>query len=192
MRFLVKRIIIVLFMVPAFPAALLCCFGRFALAFSLFAETFAFFPGIFGEYARTAFYCMTLRECSLEARVGFGSLCAHRETTLKAGVCIGGYVVLGKVTIGERSLLASHVQVLSGMQQHSRDADGRLLGPGEYTEVSIGSDCWIGAGAIIMADLGDRVNIGAGSVVASPVASGYTASGNPARSIRLSVPASAS
>jgi acetyltransferase-like isoleucine patch superfamily enzyme len=51
-------------------------------------------------------------------------------------------------------------------------------------QVTIGSDSWIGAAATVMADVGSRTTIGAGSVVTRPVAEDCVAAGNPARVIR--------
>jgi maltose O-acetyltransferase len=49
--------------------------------------------------------------------------------------------------------------------------------------VRIGSDVWIGGGAIILpgVTVGDGAVIGAGSVVTRDVGAGQTVSGNPAR-----------
>ena len=54
-----------------------------------------------------------------------------------------------------------------------------------FRDVSIGKDSWIGAAAIVMTDVGDRVTIGAGSVVTKPVPDGVVAAGNPARVLHL-------
>lgn len=52
--------------------------------------------------------------------------------------------------------------------------------------VTIGSCCWIGAGAIILpgVTVGDNTVIGAGSVVTKDIPSGVVAVGNPCRVIR--------
>jgi len=50
--------------------------------------------------------------------------------------------------------------------------------------VAIGADCWIGAAAVIMADIGEGTTIGAGSVVTKPIPAGVVAVGSPARVIR--------
>ncbi|MGH9708570.1 MAG: hypothetical protein ACRD5R_17610, partial [Candidatus Acidiferrales bacterium] len=53
--------------------------------------------------------------------------------------------------------------------------------PDALVEVLIGANCWIGAGAIVMADIGEGPTIGAGAVVANPIPAGSVAVGNPAR-----------
>lgn len=56
----------------------------------------------------------------------------------------------------------------------------------ETRPVTIGADCWIGMGVIILpgVTLGDRVVVGAGSVVTGDLPSNTVAVGNPARVIR--------
>jgi acetyltransferase-like isoleucine patch superfamily enzyme len=60
-----------------------------------------------------------------------------------------------------------------------------------FTRVSIGRDCWSGEGAIIMADLGERCIVGAGSVVHRPMPENRLISGNSARIIKEIPPAPA-
>jgi acetyltransferase-like isoleucine patch superfamily enzyme len=91
--------------------------------------------------------------------------------------------VIGRSSIGARSQIASHVLMPSGRRQHVRNADGTLSDT--ITERTfVGDDCWIGDGAIVMADLGERVTVGAGSVVTKPVPAGSVVVGNPARPIQ--------
>jgi acetyltransferase-like isoleucine patch superfamily enzyme len=99
------------------------------------------------------------------------------------GVYIGPSCILGRARIGERTQIAAKVQILSGARQHARDEHGNTLGSetGEFRDVSIGRDSWIGAAAIVMTDVGERVTIGAGSVVTKPIPDGVVAVGNPAR-----------
>jgi acetyltransferase-like isoleucine patch superfamily enzyme len=136
-----------------------------------------------GDYLRIAYYCLTLEACHRESRIQFGSYFAHRNSRVAKGVYIGTYCILGCVQIGARTEIASAVQVLSGRRQHPRDEQGRLMGSehGVFTTVHIGSDCWIGAQAIVMADIGQGSTVGAGSVVTSEIPPGIVAVGNPAR-----------
>lgn len=168
------------------PWAILSAFGRISILFTIFAHAGSQIPGILGDYARSAFYWMTLRDFSIDARISFGTFFAHRDASVGTRVYVGSYCVLGKTRIGENSQIASHVQILSGKNQHSRDEAGRIRGAdeGEFSEVSVGSNCWIGAGAIIMADVGDGSTIGAGAVVTNAIPAGSVAVGNPARVIR--------
>lgn len=180
---MIKRLAQSIALVLAAPAALLCGFGRIRSMFTIFAHVYAQVPGIVGDYLRIAFYRWTLERCSADSRISYGSFFAHPEARVAEGVYIGSYCVLGRVHIGARTQIASAVQVLSGKHQHARDAEGRISGSDResFTTVAIGADCWIGAAAIVMADIGDQVTIGAGSIVTKPIPSNSVAVGNPAR-----------
>jgi acetyltransferase-like isoleucine patch superfamily enzyme len=140
-------------------------------------------PGLPGDYLRTGFYYLTLRQFSLASRISFGSFFAHRDAIVHEGVYIGCHCILGKVEIGSRTHIASGVQILSGARQHARTADGRmsLEAPVAFSRIRIGDDCWIGAAAIVMADVGNRATIGAGAVVTRNIPDDVTAVGSPAR-----------
>jgi len=168
-----------------FPAAALSGFGRIKSVYIFFAHAYALIPGTPGYYLRAAYYVMTLRSCSTDCEIGFGSYFSQPEATVARGAAVGAYCVIGRANLGERCRLASLVQVLSGRRQHVRDAAGRLL-PGELAEISIGADCWIGASAIVMADVGARATIAAGTVVITPVPPDMIAAGNPGRLIQTS------
>jgi acetyltransferase-like isoleucine patch superfamily enzyme len=141
-----------------------------------------------GDYLRICFYYLTLQSCSLTSRVSFGSILSNPGSRIAGGVYIGSYCILGLVSVGERTQIASAVQVLSGARQHARDDAGRITGAeqGEFVRVSIGADCWIGAAAIVMADVGAKSTVGAGSVVTRPIPEGTVAVGSPARVVRTS------
>jgi virginiamycin A acetyltransferase len=185
MRRAVKSIIQGVTLLIAAPFAALAGFGRFARMFEVFGQLISQVPGLPGDYLRVSYYFLTLRRSSLHSRVSFGSFFAQSPTTVGKGVYIGCYCVLGVCEIGDRTQIASHVQVLSGRHQHTRLPDGRISGADEKTfqPVSIGADCWIGASAIIMADIGSGSTIGAGAVVTRPVPASSVAVGNPARLI---------
>jgi acetyltransferase-like isoleucine patch superfamily enzyme len=89
--------------------------------------------------------------------------------------------VLGQVSIGKGTFLASQVQILSGKRQHVRDSSGALLDEGRiFRRVTVGPDCWIGAGVIIASDVGARVTLRPGCVVMDPVPDDCIMTGNPA------------
>jgi virginiamycin A acetyltransferase len=165
------------------PLALLCVFGRLSHAFRTFAQLFATVPGLPGDHLRVAYYYLTLRKCSLHSRVSFGSFFAQSSSTMGRGVYVGAYCVLGACSIGDRTQIASHVQVASGRHQHTRDVDGRILGAkeSEFETVIIGEDCWIGASAIVLANVGAKTTVGAGAVVTRPTPDRVVVVGNPAR-----------
>jgi maltose O-acetyltransferase len=87
------------------------------------------------------------------------------------------------VRIGDYTMFGPGVQVLTPM--HPMNHEKRRLW--EYGRpVEIGSDVWVGGGALILPGvrIGSRSVIGAGSVVTRDVPDGVLAAGNPCRVIR--------
>lgn len=189
MKHLVKNVVHAAFLAFAFPMALLSLFGRFESAYRLFSQICALFPGLPGDYFRVAFYRMTLEDCSQQSCIQFGSFFSHPKARVGKSVYIGSYCILGQAIIGDRTQIASAVQILSGRHQHSRNMEGRILGAEKesFHSVTIGPDCWIGAAAVIMADVGQGSTIGAGSVVTRPIPPGSVAVGSPARVLKPSL-----
>ncbi len=95
------------------------------------------------------------------------------------------------ITIGDNALIAPSVQIYTAF--HPTDAKDRFGEPkadGSFefcktrtAKVTIGDNCWIGGGSIIMpgVTIGDNVVIGAGSVVTKDIPSNKIAVGNPCR-----------
>ena len=88
-----------------------------------------------------------------------------------------------RVRIGDFTLCGPAVQIYTPMhplnaEQRRREEFGK--------PIEIGSDVWIGGGAIILPGvrIGSRAVIGAGSVVTRDVPDGVFAAGNPCRVIR--------
>ncbi|HEX2456149.1 MAG TPA: sugar O-acetyltransferase [Vicinamibacterales bacterium] len=87
------------------------------------------------------------------------------------------------VRIGDFSLFGPAVQIYTPL--HPLDAEQRRRE--EFGKpVEIGSDVWVGGGAIILPGvrIGSRAVIGAGSVVTRDVPGGVLAAGNPCKVIR--------
>jgi len=183
-RFIAKRFLQGVSLAIVFPVALLSGFGRSSVGFTFFAHLLAMVPGILGDFWRSAYYRLTLRECSIDTVIAFGSFFSRRDACLGPNVSIGAYCVIGRARIGARTQISSHVEIPSGRHQHPRDELGRF-GDSLDNEVSIGADCWIGASAIVMANVGSGATIGAGSVVVKDIPDGAVAVGNPARVIRV-------
>lgn len=190
MKQILKTGLHALFLAFALPWAAVAGFGRFSATFTMGAHAAAQAPGILGDYFRIAYYKLTLKRCSLYSRVSYGSFFAHSDVVLGRGVYIGSYCILGRCSIGDRTQMASQVQILSGRRQHSRDSLGQISGSAEggFESIEIGADCWIGAGSIIMAPVGSGTTIGAGSVVVRPIGEQVVAVGNPARVVKEAVP----
>jgi virginiamycin A acetyltransferase len=158
-------------------------FGRVRPAYEFFAHCCALAPGMPGTFLRAAYYRLTLRRCPLDVAIGFGTVLVHPGAVVGRFVSMGCYCVIGKARIGERTEIASLVQVTNGRHDHRRDESGALV-RGEESETVIGAYCWIGSSAIVMAEVGDRSTIGAGAVVVKPIPPDSVAVGNPARVIR--------
>lgn len=174
----------------AAPFAWVCRFAMLVSgsddAFHGFSQFFSLVPGLPGDYLRKGFYYWILAHCSLQVKISFGTLIAHPQTEIHEGVYIGPYCLIGTATIGAHATIGSGVHLLSGKQQHHFD---RLDVPiqeqgGRFARITIGSDSWLGNGCIVMADVGSKAIVGAGSVVTAPIDPMSIAVGNPAKVVR--------
>ena len=89
-----------------------------------------------------------------------------------------------KVIIGNNVLFAPSVQIYTAT--HPINAAERRKWLESAKPITIGSDVWVGGGAIICpgVTIGDRSVIGAGSIVTADIPSDVVVAGNPARVIR--------
>jgi acetyltransferase-like isoleucine patch superfamily enzyme len=120
-----------------------------------------------------------------EVVILFGSVLTKPSIELDDGVYIGSYCLMGDVRIGSDTLIADHVLIPSGAHQHGIE---RLDIPirqqaGRQMVIRVGKDCWIGSGAIVLADVGDHCVVAAGSVVTQPVGDYQVVAGVPAKRI---------
>ncbi|MCZ4273969.1 sugar O-acetyltransferase [Maritalea porphyrae] len=99
------------------------------------------------------------------------------------------------VKIGCETLIAPNVQILTA--GHPIRADERCVYPypdapdqmnfvNQAAPITIGDNCWIGAGVTILpgVTIGDRTTIGAGAVVTKDIPSDCVAVGSPARVVK--------
>ena len=95
---------------------------------------------------------------------------------------------VARVTIGSDTMFGPAVQIYTAT--HPMDFQERRAGLEAGKPVTIGSDVWVGGGAIILpgVTIGHRSVIGAGSVVTRDVPDGVFAAGNPCRVVRLLEP----
>jgi maltose O-acetyltransferase len=94
---------------------------------------------------------------------------------------------VSKVRIGAFTMFGPGVQILTPLHP----LDPELRRTLEYGKpIDIGSDVWVGGGALILAGvtIGSRAVIGAGSVVTRDVPDDVLAAGNPCRVIRAITP----
>jgi acetyltransferase-like isoleucine patch superfamily enzyme len=187
MKTLVKKIVFTIAVLLSSPLILASWienrFSKSELVFVGLGQFLAFFPGMIGSYLRAAYYYGTLRECSWEIHVGFGTLFTHREASLGRHVAIGAYGVIGTVTIEEDVMIASRVSFTSWKRQHI-DENGTITSSPKFERITIGKQTWIGEGAIILANVGRNCIVSAGAVVSQDAPSDCLITGNPAKVIR--------
>lgn len=108
------------------------------------------------------------------------------------GLRVGKNVALGafvhilaneRVTIGDNSIIAAHVQITTSTH------DYRIMpfrSHRDNAQVVIGSNVWIGSGAVILpgVTIGDNSVVGAGSVVTRSIPPYSVVVGSPAKVIR--------
>lgn len=150
------------------------------------SELLSLIPSMPGIYARRAFYCMALDQCSSDVHIGFATTLAHPQVRIGRGVYVGSRSTIGKCSIGDDATVGSNVDLLSGRRQHEV---GDVCLPMQqqrraFTRLHIGRNCWIGNSAVIMNDVGDHAIVGAGSVVVHPIPALAVAVGNPAGVVR--------
>ncbi len=117
------------------------------------------------------FYCDYGANIHLGTRVFFNFNCVVLD------VC--------EVRIGDFTLFGPGVQILTPLHP----LDHELRRRQEFGKpIEIGSDVWVGGGALILAGvrIGSRAVIGSGSVVTRDIPEGAFAAGNPCRVIRKS------
>lgn len=143
-------------------------------------------PGLFGQYVRRAFLARVLAHCAASAVVEWGTLFSDPDTRIDDHAYIGPNSHIGYAHIEHDVLIAPGVQIPSGGRIHgTSDPDAPLRNqPGTRRCIRIGANSWVGAAAVIMADIGPAAIIGAGSVVTKPIPGRVVAAGVPARVIR--------
>lgn len=97
------------------------------------------------------------------------------------------FIIGGKITIGSDTIIASDVAIIS--ENHSINPVHNLSYKDQdiiCSDVKIGKGCWLGEKVIVLpgVEIGDKVVIGAGSVVTKSIPSYCIAVGNPAKVIK--------
>ncbi|AAW43048.1 hypothetical protein CNBD6150 [Cryptococcus deneoformans B-3501A] len=90
------------------------------------------------------------------------------------------------IKIGSRTMLGPNVQILTPAHPVSPEERNGLKGKEWAKPVTIGNDCWLGAGVTVCpgVTIGDGVTLGAASVVTKDVPSRSLVVGNPGRVIK--------
>ncbi len=107
-------------------------------------------------------------------RIGEGVFVNYNATMLDGGL----------ITIGARTKIGPNCQLVT--PNHPIDYLERRKPIERCLPITIGEDCWLGAGVIVCpgVTIGDRSVIGAGSVVVKDIPADSMAVGNPARVIK--------
>ena len=113
--------------------------------------------------------------CDYGANIYLGKKCFFNFNCVVLDVCA--------VKVGDYTLFGPAVQIYTA----THPMDAVLRRTREFAKpITIGSDVWVGGGAIILpgVTVGSRVVIGAGSVVTRDVPDDVFAAGNPCRVVR--------
>ena len=157
-----SKVVVVLAVLP------LCWLLRAgALRFETGSFLLAGVPGVVGRWWRTAWYQRTLRRCGGQLRLNWMAYIYTADSSVGDMVYIGPYSSVGWADIGDNVLIASRVTLTRGSHQHgfARLDIPMTEQPGQLQKLTIGSDVWIGTGAIIMSDVAPGTIVGAGAVV---------------------------
>jgi acetyltransferase-like isoleucine patch superfamily enzyme len=154
--------------------------------FTAVSQFLSLIPGYTGILIRRVWYRGTLKKCGSNLTVdGMGVIRVQdSEVGDRCTLGIGNW--FGWVKIGDDVMCGSYVSVLSGSKQHdfsNVDIPMRMQ-IGEKVQVLLGNDVWVGANAIVMADVNGGTVIGAGSVVTKTFPPLSIIAGNPAKLLR--------
>lgn len=150
------------------------------------SQLLSLLPGIPGNYLRQQFYCLSLAECHDDCCIEFGTRLNQRDIELGRRVYIGTSCCIGLCRIEDDVMLGSNVDIISGKKQHNfdcLDTPMREQG-GELEKIVIGEDSWLGNSSVVMANIGRKSIIAAGSVVVKAMPPYSIAGGNPAKVLK--------
>ena len=154
--------------------------------FQLGAHTVSLIPGFVGNYFRKEYYRLTLARCAPDVCIEFGTIINQATVELGQRVYIGLRCSIGECVIDDDAIIGSNVDIISGKNQHSFDRVDTAIREqgGKLEKIVVGSDSWIGNSAVVMANVGQKSIVGAGSVVVNDVESYSIVRGNPASLLR--------
>ena len=186
--------------VAIIPNAIIYFFGwlwgnffRLGLKLKLFyfpfiSEFISLVPFSIGLKFRNAVYHQILPAMPKDVVLHYGVKIEDRRTCFGKDVWISSGCYLDFVMIKDHVLIGPNAILLSEGRHHRTDRLDipiKLQGNEPKQCIDIDTGAWIGAGAIIMANIGHDAIVGAGSVVTKPVPPYAVVVGNPARIIRM-------
>lgn len=158
------------------------------LYFPFVSEALSQLPFSLGWKLRRAVYARILPRIGKDALLHFGVVLEDWRTTIGDDVWISIRSYIDYAEIGDHVLIGQQVTLLAGSKHHNvalLDVPIKQQGNPPKQPVKIGDGVWIGANAIVMADVGHDAIVGAGSVVTKPVPPFAIVAGNPARVLRM-------
>lgn len=158
--------------------------------FQACSQLLSLFPGVPGNFLREQFYCLSLAECHEDCCIEFGTRLSQRGIELGERVYIGACCSIGLCRIEDDVMLGSNVDIVSGKKQHNfdkLDVPMREQG-GRLDKIVIGKDSWLGNSSVVMANVGCKSIVAAGSVVIRDLAPYSVAGGNPAKVLKSRLP----
>jgi acetyltransferase-like isoleucine patch superfamily enzyme len=194
MKNILKKIIQYFSLILIFPLYVFLMLAEWCVkgdqSFQGCSQFLCLFPGIFGNYLRQQFYKLTLAECYDDCCIEFGTRLNQRGIELGRRVYIGTNCCIGLCRIEDDVMLGSNVDIVSGKNQHSFDSlDIPMREQGGVLEkITIGEDSWLGNSSVVMANVGKKCIIAAGSVVVKDVPSFSIVGGNPAKLLKSRLP----
>lgn len=157
-----------------------------SMLFDFFAQFFSLWPGFVGTPVRASFYKQTLSQSNMDLYMGFGSFVSKIDARIGKGILINGHSTIGLADIGDGTVIANNVSVLSGSQQHNftDPSKGILDEEGVFTRIYIGDDVFVGDQSVVMADIGEKTIVAAHSTVVKPMPAYSIVAGSPAKVIK--------
>lgn len=190
LRTFLKRTVLGIFVCllsPAIALTRIACFIGLEDVFAACGMALSLIPGKIGSYSRLAFYKGTVSRISSDVFIGFCSFISKRSAEIGSNVTVGAFSIIGSAVIGDNVLISSRVSIMSGKKQHG-DLTGNVDSSHSprYERISIGAGSWIGENAVVMAEIGEKCIVSAGSVVTRKMPDNCLAVGNPARPLKRS------
>lgn len=124
------------------------------------------------------FYLSKMKKCHIPGRLTickFSDIYVLKGASLSIGsLYLGSYSTITaqkKISIGENVMIGENVHIYDHNHRFNQSGIPFCKQGYSFKEVSIGDNCWIGSGAIILAGshIGNNVVIGAGCVISGNI-----------------------